>query len=70
MPSAFVVLARQLSMAIAYSPTQLDPSHAAVADRLRKQVSLSSSDFPMLQCVQACRRLGTSCLPTALFVCV
>ena len=36
-PAPFVVLARQLSMAIAYDSAQLDPSQAAVADRLRKQ---------------------------------
>jgi len=36
-PAPFVVLARQLSMAIAYNSAHLDPSQAAVADRLRKQ---------------------------------
>jgi hypothetical protein len=36
-PAPFVVLARQLSMAIAYNSEHLDPSQAAVADRLRKQ---------------------------------
>jgi hypothetical protein len=36
-PAPFIVLARQLSMAIAYNSASLDPSQAAVADRLRKQ---------------------------------
>ena len=36
-PSPFVVLCRQLSMAISYNSATLDPSQAAVADRLRKQ---------------------------------
>ena len=37
MPAPFVVLAQQLPMAILYDPKTLDPSGAAVADRLRKQ---------------------------------
>ena len=37
-PAPFVVLARQVKMAVSYDATALDPSQASVADRLRKQV--------------------------------
>ena len=36
-PAPFVVLARQLPMAVTYNAASLDPSNASVADRLRKQ---------------------------------
>ena len=51
-PAPFVVLARQLSMAIAYNSSHLDPSQAAVADRLRKQVRGCRG---MLWLLSACR---------------
>jgi len=37
-PAPFVVLTQQLLMAVSYDPAQLNPAHAAVADRLRKQI--------------------------------
>jgi len=37
LPAPFVVLAKQLPMAVLYDPTALDLSDASVADRLRKQ---------------------------------
>ena len=38
-PAPFVLLAQQIHMAVSYDPKELDPRHAAVADRLRKQVN-------------------------------
>lgn len=37
-PAPFVVLLRNLSMAVTYDPTVLDTTIASVADRLRKQI--------------------------------
>jgi hypothetical protein len=36
-PCPFIMLVRQLPMAVQYDPTSLDPSISSVADRLRKQ---------------------------------
>eukprot|EP00961_Rhodomonas_salina_P064113 861955-Rhodomonas_salina.1 len=37
-PAPFVVLSRQLHMAVSYDSTSINPSIASVADRLRKQI--------------------------------
>ena len=42
-PCPFIMLAKQLPMAVSYDVAALNPAHAHVADRLRKQAHILKS---------------------------